>query len=115
MEQVSKYFYAEKYESVFFVLAGIAAVLLAIYFFTVIKKPFNSGIAYSITAIALIQIVVGTSVYFRSPKDVVRVNQIIETDKLKIQSEEIPRMNTVMKNFSLYKYIEIALIEIITK
>jgi hypothetical protein len=110
MEQVSKYFSAEKAESIFFVLAGITAILIACYFIFVLKKPFQNGIAYSIATIALIQIIAGTSVYFRSPKDIERVNHLIQTDKAKIQSEEIPRMIVVMKNFTLYKYIEIALI-----
>jgi len=110
MEQVTKYFDAEKFESIFFVFAGIIAIILACYFIFVLKKPFQNGIAFSIAAIALIQIVVGTSVFFRSPKDFDRVNQLIQTDKATIQSEEIPRMMVVMKNFTLYKYIEIALI-----
>jgi hypothetical protein len=62
--------------------------------------------------IALIQLVVGSSVYFRSPKDIARVNQIMQTETAKIQTEEIPRMETVMKNFVLYRWIEIALIVI---
>lgn len=33
---------------------------------------------------------------------------MIQTDKVRIQSEEIPRMIVVMNNFTLYKYIEIA-------
>jgi hypothetical protein len=110
MEQVSKYFDAEKSESIFFISAGIIAIILACYYIFVLKKPFQNGIAYSIAAIALIQIVVGTSVFFRSPKDIVRVNHLIQTEKAKIKSEEIPRMEVVMKNFTLYKYIEIALI-----
>jgi hypothetical protein len=39
-----------------------------------------------------------------------RVNQIIQTDKARIQTEEIPRMKVVMKNFVLYRWIEMALI-----
>jgi len=53
---------------------------------------------------------VGISIYYRSPKDISRVNQIIQTDKAKIKTKEIPRMKTVMKNFVLYRWIEISLI-----
>lgn len=110
MEQISKYFNAEKSESVIFILLGFVAIAFAAYFFMKIKQPFYNGMAYPFIAIALIQIVVGSSVYLRSPKDIVRVNQIVQTDKSKIQTEEIPRMKTVMKNFALYKWIEITLI-----
>jgi hypothetical protein len=110
MDPVIKYFNAERFESIFFVSAGLIAILIACYFIFALKNSFQNGIAYSIAAIAFIQIVVGTTVYIRSPKDIDRVNQLIQNEKTKIWSEEIPRMNAVMKNFTLYKYIEIALI-----
>jgi multidrug transporter EmrE-like cation transporter len=110
MEQISKYFNAEKSESLLFILVGVVAVLLSAYFFIKVKQPFYSGMAYSFIAIALIQLIVGSSVYFRSPKDIIRVNQIVQTDVTKIKTEEIPRMETVMKNFALYRWVEIALV-----
>ena len=110
MEQISKYFNAEKYESVLFVLVGIFAILFAAYFLVKVKQPFYIGMAYPLIAIAIIQIVVGTSVYFRSPKDILRVNNIVEHEKSKIFSEEIPRMEVVMKNFVIYRWIEIFLL-----
>jgi multidrug transporter EmrE-like cation transporter len=110
MEQITKYFNAEKGESVIFVLVGIVAIILSTYFLIKLKQPFYTGMAYPLIVIALIQIIVGGSVYLRSPKDIERVNQIVQTDKSKIQAEEIPRMKVVMKNFALYKWIEIALI-----
>ena len=110
MEQITKYFNAEKSESIIFVLVGFLAILLSSYFLIKLKQPFYNGMAFSLIAIALIQLTVGSSVYLRSSKDIERVNQIVKTDKSKIQSEEIPRMEVVMKNFALYKWIEIALI-----
>jgi hypothetical protein len=110
MEQISKYFNAEKSESLLFILVGVVALLLSTYFFVKIKQPFYSGMAYSFIVIALIQLTEGSSVYFRSPKDIIRVNQIMQTEAIKIQTEEITRMKTVMKNFVLYRWIEIALI-----
>lgn len=110
MNPIEKYFNAEKYESVLFVLVGILAISFAIYFLIKMKQPFYSGMAYPLIAVALIQIVVGSTVFLRSPKDVTRVNAIIQTDKAKIQREEIPRMEIVMKNFVIYRWVEIALL-----
>jgi hypothetical protein len=110
MEQVSKYFNAEKSESLLFVLVGVTTVLLSVYFFIKVKQPFYSGVGYSFVAIALIQLIVGIEVYFRSPKDIARVHQIVQTETAKIKTEEIPRMETVMKKFVLYRWIEIACI-----
>ncbi len=42
--------------------------------------------------------------------DIERVNKIVQTDKPKIETEEIPSMKTAMKNFVLYRWIEICLI-----
>ena len=112
MDAVSNYFNAEKIESMFFVLVGVAAISLASYFFVKIKQPFYNGISYPLIAIALIQITVGSSVYLRSPKDIIRVNAIIQSDNSKIKTEEIPRMQTVMKNFVLYRWVEIALFSV---
>jgi hypothetical protein len=110
MTPIEKYFNAEKAESVLFVLVGFVAIIVAIYFLTKTKQPFYNGMAYALIAIALIQLTVGTSVYFRSPKDIIKVNHLIKNDHSKIQSEEIPRMNVVMKNFILYRWIEISFI-----
>ena len=51
--------------------------------------------------------------YLRSLKDILSVNQTVKTDKPKIQTEEITRMTTVMKNFTIYRSVEIALILIV--
>ncbi|MBK9734351.1 MAG: hypothetical protein IPO92_05025 [Saprospiraceae bacterium] len=107
---MTKYFNAEKSESLIFILVGLIAIILSMYFILKVKQPFYNGMAYSLIAIALIQITVGSSVYMRSPKDIVRVNQIVQTDKSRLQTEEIPRMATVLKNFTMYKWLEITLI-----
>lgn len=109
MEQITKYFNAEKAESVLFVLVGFTAILVSVFFLFKARQPFTNGMSYPLIAIALIQITVGSSVYYRSPKDIERVSRLIKTEKQKIQSEEIPRMEIVMKNFSIYKWTEIIL------
>jgi hypothetical protein len=109
MEEVAKYFNAEKYESLLFILIGIIAISLSAYFIIKIKQPFYMGISYPFIAVALLQLIVGTSVYFRSPKDIIRVNQIIQVSPTNIVSEEVPRMKVVMEKFILYRWIEIVL------
>lgn len=110
MTAITHYFMSERQESLLFILLGALAIVLALLFISFIHKPFYSGIAYAIAAIALIQLIVGSTVYIRSPKDIVRVENFIQNEPAKIQSIEIPRMHAVMKNFELYKYIELALI-----
>jgi hypothetical protein len=109
MDSIKNYFTAEKHESVLFVLVGISAVILALYFLLKLKQPFYNGMAYAFIAIALIQVGVGTSVWLRSAKDIERVSNMVRNNTSKIETEEIPRMNVVMKNFILYRWVEIAL------
>ena len=110
MNIIRDYFNAEKFESLFFIFAGILAIGLSIYFWFVLKEAFYRGIAVPLVLVAAIQITVGTTVYLRSPKDIIRVENILAKAPKKVQSEEIPRMETVMKNFVIYRYVEIALI-----
>lgn len=110
MQQIEKYFNAEKYESLIFMLVGLVAICMASYLLIKVKQPFYNGISYPLIAVAIIQIVVGSSVYVRSPKDIVRVNEIVQQDKTKLNTLEIPRMEVVMKNFEIYRWVEIALL-----
>ncbi len=110
MPPIEKYFNAEKSESALFILVGLIAICVALYFILKLKQSFYVGMAIPLMAVALIQITVGTTVYIRSPKDIVRVNDILQKNKSAIQTEEIPRMHAVMKNFGIYKWIEIFLL-----
>ena len=110
MDQVTKYFNAEKSESLIFIITGIIAVIFSLYFLFKVKTPFYTGMTYPLIGVALIQIIVGTSVYFRSPKDILRVNTILREVPTNIKVEDIPRMEKVMKNFVIYRWIEISLL-----
>lgn len=110
MDEIEKYFNAERAESLLFILVAVIALLVAGYFLLKLEKPYLNGISYALISVAIIQLTVGTSIFLRSPKDIKRVERIIQTDSTKIQSEEIPRMKTVMKNFVVYRWVEIALI-----
>ncbi len=110
MNQVNKYFIAEKNESVLFVVVGVIAIILSAYFLWKVRQPFYNGLSYALILIALIQLVVGSSVYFRSPKDIIRVNNLVCNEPSKIKSEEIPRMKVVMKNFIIYRWVEIVIL-----
>lgn len=110
MEFVANYFNAERLEGLLFVCVGVVAIGVSIYIYFYIGSSFSSGVALALSFFALIQIIVGTSVSLRSSDDIIRVNQYLTADTASISSVEIPRMNTVMKNFFYYRNIEIFLI-----
>ena len=110
---IYKYFIAEKQESLLFLIVGIAAVLLAVIFWFFIKSnpPFFKGAAIPLIAIGIIQIVVGYSVYNRTDKQKADIAYNIGMEPVAfVKQTELPRMKKVMKNFIIYRWIEIAFI-----
>jgi hypothetical protein len=109
MNQIEKYFRAEKAESLLFMVVGLLAITLSLYFNFKQKDFFYTGMSYALLAVAILQLVVGFTVYKRSPLDETRVKSMIEVQFDKIENEEIPRMQLVMKNFVVYRWVEIVL------
>jgi membrane-bound ClpP family serine protease len=109
MKFIEDYFNGEKAEAFVFVAIGFIAILLGAYFWFGKQTDFYKGAAIALALIAAIQITVGGIIVFRSPKDIVRVQQIVKSEPNRITSEELPRMELVMKNFITYRYVELAL------
>lgn len=107
---IEKYFMAEKQESLLFVIVGVIAVAIAIAFFFFQKSNFYKGAAIPLLLIGLIQIVVGYTVYKRSDGDRIRNVYAYDMNPGQLKNEELPRMQTVNKNFVIYRWIEIVLI-----
>ncbi len=110
MTAIEKYFSGEKGESYLFLIMGIIALIFALYFVLFLKQPFWKGVAIPFVVIAILEITVGATIVARTPADKLRVETIIKNEPSKINSEEIPRMQKVMKNFIVFRYTEIVLI-----
>ena len=110
---IYRYFTAEKQESLLFLIVGIIAVILAVVFWFFIKSNpnFFKGAAIPLLAIGLIQMVVGYSVYSRTDKQKADIAYNIGMEPVNyVKQTELPRMKTVMKNFVIYRWVEIAFI-----
>ncbi len=110
---IYKYFIAEKQESLLFLIVGIVAILLAVVFWFFIKSnpQFFKGTTIPLLAIGLIQIVVGYSVYSRTDKQKTDIAYNIGMEPVNyVKQTEQPRMKAVMKNFVIYRWVEIAFI-----
>jgi hypothetical protein len=110
MNPVIKYFNGEKAESYIFILIGVIALAMALYFIFVLKTAFWKGLAIPFIIVASLEFIVGYTIVTRSPKDIIRVETFIQKEPLSIKTLEIPRMEKVMSNFVLFRYAEIALI-----
>ncbi|MBP6024841.1 hypothetical protein [Ferruginibacter sp.] len=106
---IEKYFNAEKNASLLFITIGAAAIIAAIIFFFFSKTYFYKGAAIPLLVIGLLVGIVGFTVYKRSDADRIRNVYAYDLNPAELKQKEIPRMQTVMKNFIVYRYVEILL------
>ena len=110
MDTVSNYFSAERTESLVFITVGLLALLASAACVIVLRKPLFNGMALTLTVVAVLQLIVGITIYQRSPQDTARVQQMLQSAPKRIQSEEVPRMQVVMRNFRIYLGVEVVLL-----
>lgn len=109
-DQLTTYFKAEKSEALIFMIAGLVAAAFAVYAFTALKQRFYTGIAVPLLLIGLIQFVVGSTVYFRTDKQVAQLETVYRESPAKLAAGEVPRIEGVLKSFTIIKYTEIVFI-----
>jgi hypothetical protein len=107
---IIRYFTAEKRESLLFMLVGMAAVAAAVFLWRT-GSPWR-GMGYPLAAIALIQLVVGGTVYFRTDAQTLALHKQLAVEPRAYVAAETPRMEKVQKSFALYRWIEIALLAV---
>jgi hypothetical protein len=110
MDFIKTYFTAEKNESLIFILIGFFTIGFSVYIVLKWGDNFYRGFAIPAILIGIIQILVGSTVYFRTDKQILQLETLYQHDKDTLAEVEKPRMDTVMKNFSFYKKIEIAFV-----
>jgi hypothetical protein len=108
MNNMSDYFVAEKQESVIFVVVGLLAIGFSLWLW--MNGHRLKSMAYPLVVIALMQIVVGGTVYLRTDSQVSTLSAQLQVNPAALKAEETARMETVMKNFSIYKSIEMLLL-----
>jgi hypothetical protein len=110
---IYKYFHGEKQESLLFLIIGIIAIILAIIFWFLIKTnpSFFKGAAIPLLAIGIIQSAVGFTVYSRSDKQMKEIAYKAGIEPVSyVKQQEFPRIQTVMRKFIIYRWVEIAFI-----
>ncbi|MBS1545155.1 MAG: hypothetical protein JST14_16080 [Bacteroidetes bacterium] len=112
MDFIKNYFTAEKNESLIFIAFGILTLSFSVYCLLRWGDAFYKGFAVPVIFIGLIQLVVGETVYFRTDQQMETLEKLRHQDKPAFVADETRRMETVMKNFSLYKKIEVAFVVI---
>jgi hypothetical protein len=108
IKEMTDYFAAEKQESLLFIAVGLMAICVAVWLWT--NGHRLRLMAVPLVTIALIQLVVGTTVYLRTDSQVQGLIAQSQSAPESFKQEEMSRMQTVMKNFNIYKTIEMALL-----
>ncbi len=109
MDPIVKYFTGERLESFLFLGLGILGLAIALVFLLILKTSFLKGVAIPFLLVSFLEIVVGITLIHRSPKDILRIETYLSEKNEMIQKEEIPRMESVMRNFVIFRYTEITL------
>ena len=111
-QEIASYFLAEKYESLIFVIIGVAAIAFSVWLWTSASSfaATFKAMSYPLVIIGLIQIVVGGTVYWRSDTQIATYSAQVQSAASAYKADEIKRMEVVNKNFTLYKWIEVALL-----
>lgn len=108
INQMNSYFTAEKQESLIFVAVGLVAIGISVWLW--MNGHRLKSMAYPLVVIAMMQMVVGGSVYLRTNTQLSTLSAQLATNSAALKAEETTRMQTVMKNFSIYKAVEMVLL-----
>jgi|JI10StandDraft_1071094.scaffolds.fasta_scaffold67328_2 hypothetical protein len=108
MDPVSLYFGAEQAGGLLFICIGLIGLELA---YTCWRKGITAqarGGMVCLLAMAALQLVVGTTVFSQAPQAQAEVTQMVAKDRERLLSDEVPRMQSVMRRFRLFHWLEIA-------
>jgi hypothetical protein len=106
---IEKYFLAEKKTGLLFAILGVAAIAMGLYFLIFLKTSFYKGMAMPFLILGLLLLIVGFTLFKRSDADRIRIVYAYDMNPAELKNIEIPRMNKVIKNFHIYRYVEFLL------
>lgn len=108
--EMTDYFTGEKQESLLFIVVGLVAIFVAAWLWT--NGHRLRFMAVPLVTIALMQLVVGATVYSRTESQLQGLITQSQNAPAQLRQDENGRMQTVMKNFNIYKTIEMVLLVI---
>ena len=106
---IEAYFNAEKTGSLVLVVIAAAAILAGLFFLFWLRTAVARGAAIPLLLLGVLFIVVGVTVYSRSDADRMRNVYAFDMNPGELKQKELPRMEKVMRNFVVYRWVEIIL------
>jgi GTP cyclohydrolase II len=108
IKEMTSYFTGEKQESLLFIAVGLLAIGVGAWLWT--NGHRLRFMAIPLVTIALMQLVVGSTVYLRTESQVQGLIVQSQSTPAQFKQDEVSRMQTVMKNFNIYKITEMILL-----
>ncbi len=108
LPHILAYFRAEKTACSYLLLIAAAAIVVSAWLWW--SKSSIRGMALPLTLIAIIQLVVGGTVYFRTDKQIDSLTEQYYSNPAAFKSAETGRMDKVMSSFRIYKVVEAVLL-----
>jgi hypothetical protein len=108
IKEMTDYFAGEKQESLLFIAVGLIAICIATWLWT--NGHRLRFMAVPLVTVALMQLVVGGTVYLRTESQMQGLMAQSQSAPAQFKQDEVSRMQTVMKNFNIYKTIEMILL-----
>lgn len=107
---IEKYFIAEKQAALFFLIFGVVVIVVVLALFFLVKSPLAKGASFTLLFFALIQVLVGFTIYTRSDKDRVNIVYALDMNPQVLKDKELPRIVKVNKQFTIYKTVAVVFI-----
>lgn len=105
-DNIEKYFEGEKLQCIVGMIISLIFLAASIYFLF-LQKPVLKGMAYVFIPLSGLLLAICVGIVIRTPADIGRVTALYQTAPQKIQTDELPRMEKVMKSFTIVKRVEI--------
>lgn len=103
LNEMQHYFRGEKAESGALLFVTLALLLAGLALAFYVRQPFTRGLGAVLIAAALIGGVVGTTVYFRTDKQVADLTSLYQSNRGEFTRVEGGRMDTVVASFRFYR------------
>ena len=107
---ISTYLTEERIENTFFLIVGLITIALAFIFLGIIKYSFFKGLAIPLLVLGIIELSAGAISYNQSQNYSNNIPFLKKNNTKEVQAEELKRMQIVLKNYAIYRWIELFLI-----
>jgi hypothetical protein len=104
---IEQYFIAEKSAGLFFLIAGIVAIVIAMALFVFLKGNVFKGLAWPLIVLGLLQAIVGYTVYSGSDKQRIANIYAFDMNPGKLKTAEFPRMQKAVKAITVFLVLEL--------